>query len=68
VNETLPRTLLTGVTTMLVVLTMYVFGGSRLRGFNYAMLFGLVVGTYSSIAISAPILLLGTGKNKEKGK
>jgi preprotein translocase subunit SecF len=37
---------------------MYVFGGSGLRGFNYAMLFGVIEGTYSSIAISAPILLI----------
>ncbi len=68
INETLPRTLLTGITTLLVVLTMYVFGGSRLRGFNFAMVFGLIIGTYSSIAISAPILLIGIGKNKEKRK
>jgi preprotein translocase subunit SecF len=38
---------------------MYIFGGSGLRGFNFAMLFGVVEGTYSSIAISAPILLIG---------
>jgi len=68
VNETLPRTLLTGVTTLLVVFTMYIFGGARLRGFNFAMLFGLIVGTYSSIAISAPILLIGAKIEKEKGK
>ena len=68
INETLPRTMLTGITTMLVVLTMYIFGGSRLRGFNFAMIFGLVVGTYSSVAISAPILLLGTKKTTAKGK
>jgi SecD/SecF fusion protein len=68
INETLPRTLLTGITTLLVVLTMYIFGGSRLRGFNYAMVFGLIVGTYSSIAISAPILLLGLKTKNEKGK
>ena len=68
INETLPRTLLTGVTTLLVVLTMYIFGGSRLRGFNFAMIFGLIVGTYSSVAISAPILLIGTKIKKEKGK
>jgi SecD/SecF fusion protein len=68
INETLPRTILTGVTTLLVVVTMYIFGGSRLRGFNFAMIFGLIVGTYSSIAISAPILLLGMKKTTVKGK
>ena len=68
INETLSRTILTGGTTMLVVLTMYIFGGARLRGFNFAMLFGLVIGTYSSIAISAPILLIGAKVEKEKGR
>ncbi len=68
INDTLSRTLLTGVTTLLVVLTMYIFGGAKLRGFNFALLFGLVIGTYSSIAISAPILLIGAKADKEKGK
>lgn len=53
------RTLLTGTTTLLVVLVMYIFGGKALRGFNFALLFGIILGTYSSIAISAPILLFG---------
>jgi SecD/SecF fusion protein len=68
INETLSRTVMTSFTTMLVVLTMYIFGGPRLRGFNFAMIFGLIVGTYSSIAISAPILLIGAKIEKEKGK
>ena len=46
------------MTTLLVVAVMYIFGGKGLRGFNFALLFGILVGTYSSIAISAPILLL----------
>jgi len=66
INDTLSRTLLTGVTTLVVVFIMYVFGGAGLRGFNFAMLFGIIEGTYSSIAISAPILLLGT-KTKKTG-
>ncbi len=65
INETLSRTLLTGVTTFLVVFVMYVFGGKGLRGFNFAMLFGIVIGTYSSIAISAPILLVGIRKEEQ---
>jgi len=65
INETLSRTLLTGITTIVVVLTMYIFGGPGLKGFNFALIFGLIVGTYSSIAISAPILLLGTRTEKE---
>jgi len=60
INDTLSRTLLTGITTLVVVFIMYVFGGQGLRGFNFAMLFGIIEGTYSSIAISAPILLLGS--------
>jgi SecD/SecF fusion protein len=58
INECLSRTILTSTTVFLVVLVMYVFGGKGLRGFNFAMLFGVVEGTYSSIAISAPILLI----------
>jgi SecD/SecF fusion protein len=57
INETLSRTLLTGTTTLLVLFVMYIFGGKGLRGFNFAMLFGVILGTYSSIAISAPVLL-----------
>ncbi len=59
INATLSRTILTSTTVFLVVFVMYIFGGSGLRGFNFAMLFGVVEGTYSSIAISAPILLIG---------
>jgi SecD/SecF fusion protein len=58
INECMSRTLLTGTTTLLVVLIMYIFGGKGLRGFNFALLFGIIEGTYSSIAISAPILLI----------
>jgi SecD/SecF fusion protein len=63
INQTLSRTLLTSLTTFLVVLVMYIWGGVGLRGFTFAMLIGIIVGTYSSIAIAAPILLLGS-KNK----
>lgn len=65
INQTLSRTLLTSLTTFVVVLVMYIWGGAGLRGFTFAMLVGIVVGTYSSIAIAAPILLLG---KKEKKK
>jgi SecD/SecF fusion protein len=66
INETLSRTLLTGITTFLVVAVMYIFGGKGLRGFNFAMLFGIIEGTYSSIAISAPVLLLRLKTKAEK--
>jgi hypothetical protein len=57
INQCMSRTLLTGVTTLLVLLVMYIFGGVGIHGFNYVMLIGIVVGTYSSVAIAAPILL-----------
>ncbi len=67
INQTLSRTLLTSVTTFVVVLVMYIWGGPGLRGFTFAMLVGIIAGTYSSIAIAAPTLLIGQGndgKNK----
>jgi SecD/SecF fusion protein len=66
INQTLSRTLLTSFTTFLVVLVMYIWGGAGLRGFTFAMLVGIIVGTYSSIAIAAPILLLGQSKGSKK--
>jgi SecD/SecF fusion protein len=68
INETMPRTMMTGLTTFFVIIIMYIFGGSGLRGFNFAMAFGLIIGTYSSIAIASPILLLRTKTQPEKGK
>jgi SecD/SecF fusion protein len=65
INQTLSRTILTSFTTFLAIFIMYVWGGSGFRGFNFAMLFGIIIGTYSSIAIAAPILLLGGSRNKE---
>jgi SecD/SecF fusion protein len=58
INLTMSRTLLTGTTTLLVVAVLYIFGGPGLRGFNFAILTGILIGTYSSIAISAPVLLM----------
>ncbi|MBA7662626.1 Protein-export membrane protein SecF [subsurface metagenome] len=69
INQTIPRTILTSfTTTFIVVLIMYIFGGPGLRGFTLAIGFGIIIGTYSSIAIAAPILLLGTKTKKEKQK
>jgi SecD/SecF fusion protein len=56
-NQTLSRTLLTSFTVFLVVTVMYVFGGPALRGFSFALLIGVITGTYSSIYVAAPILL-----------
>jgi preprotein translocase subunit SecF len=55
-NETLSRTILTVATTTLAVLSLLIFGGEVLRGFSIAMLWGIVVGTYSSLFIAAPML------------
>jgi len=60
INDTLPRTILTSLTTLFVVLTLFIFGGEVLHGFSIALLIGIVVGTYSSIFIASPsVLTLG---------
>ena len=56
INETLSRTILTGCTAIAVLLALYIFGGEVIRNFNLAMLLGVVIGTYSSIFIGAPLL------------
>jgi len=55
-NETLSRTLITSVTTLLALLSIYIFGGEILKGFSFAMIVGVIVGTYSSIFVATPIL------------
>ena len=57
INDTLSRTLMTSVTTILALVALYVFGGEVLRGFIYALMFGIVIGTYSSIFVAAPLLM-----------
>jgi len=59
INQTISRTIMTSVTTFVVILVMYIFGGQGLRGFTFAIGFGVIIGTYSSIAIAAPLLLIG---------
>lgn len=59
INQTLSRTLLTGGTTIVTLLVMYITGGAAIHGFTFALFIGLVTGTYSSIAIASPLLLLG---------
>ncbi|MEP3265888.1 MAG: protein translocase subunit SecD [Hyphomicrobiales bacterium] len=58
INETLSRTTLTSVTTLLALLSLYVLGGEVIRSFTFAMIWGVIIGTYSSIFIAAPILIL----------
>ena len=57
INETLSRTVLTSVTTALAVLALYIFGTQVIHGFSFAMLFGILIGTYSSIFVAASMLL-----------
>jgi len=57
INQTLSRTILTAGLTFLTVLALYLFGGEVLHGFSFALVIGILIGTYSSIAIAAPILV-----------
>ena len=56
INETLARTIITSVTTLLALFSIYILGGEILRGFSFAMILGVVIGTYSSIFVASPIL------------
>ena len=58
INDTLSRTIMTSVTTLLALLSLYILGGEGLRGFSFAMIWGVFVGTYSSIFVASPLLLL----------
>jgi len=61
INSVLPRTILTSLATLMALLALYFFGGEVIHGFSFAMIWGVVVGTYSSIFIASPVLiLLGT--------
>ena len=84
VNQMLSRTVLTSVTTLLALMALYVFGGEVIASFTFAMIFGVVIGTFSSTFIAAPVLIMfklrgdsfqaGMGKddaesgNKSEGK
>ncbi len=56
VNETLSRTLITSVTTLLALLSIFILGGEILKGFSFAMILGVIIGTYSSIFVASPVL------------
>jgi preprotein translocase subunit SecF len=68
INQTLSRTILTAGLTFLTVLALFLFGGEVLRGFSLALVIGILIGTYSSIAIAAPILVAYQDWRIEKGK
>ena len=56
INETLARTIITSVTTLLALFSIYILGGEILRGFSFAMILGVIIGTYSSIFVASPVL------------
>jgi SecD/SecF fusion protein len=73
INQTLSRTIMTSVTVFLTILILFIFGGEVTRGFSFAMLIGVIVGSYSSIFVAAPVLVdfaknkpLGRDENKKK--
>jgi preprotein translocase subunit SecF len=57
-NSTLARTVITGTSTLIALLALYVFGGEVIRGFTFTMIFGILIGTYSSVFIAAPVLII----------
>ena len=68
INQTLSRTVLTSGLTFLTVLSLYIFGGQVLRGFSFALVVGILIGTYSSIAVAAPMLVAWQEWRGRKGK
>ncbi len=68
INQTLSRTVLTSGLTFLTVLSLYIFGGQVLRGFSFALVVGILIGTYSSIAVAAPMLVAYQEWRAKKGR
>ena len=67
INQTLSRTIMTSLTTLLALLALFIFGGEVVRGFVSAMIWGVIIGTYSSIFIASPmIILFGFKKTKDQ--
>jgi len=56
-NDTLSRTLMTSATTLLALLALFFFGGAVIKGFTFAMIWGVFIGTYSSVFVAAPLLI-----------
>lgn len=68
INQTLSRTILTSGLTFLTVVSLYIFGGQVLRGFSFALVVGILIGTYSSIAVAAPMLVAYQEWRANKGR
>ena len=67
INSTVSRTVITSLTTLFVVLILFLFGGTSLRGFAFALVIGILVGTYSSIFVATPVMSDLSGEFNEKG-
>jgi preprotein translocase subunit SecF len=68
INQTLSRTVLTSGLTFLTVLSLYIFGGPVLKGFSFALVVGILIGTYSSIAVASPMLVAWQEWREKRGK
>ena len=69
INSTLSRTILTSVTTLIALLSLVIFGGEVIKGLSLAMIWGVIIGTYSSVFVASPILLaLGVKRDWSKNK
>jgi preprotein translocase subunit SecF len=68
INETLSRTVMTSGMTMLAVLALFLFGGSVIHNFAFAMMIGIIVGTYSSVYVASPVILFWEGFKEKKAK
>ena len=64
INETLSRTIITSITTLLALFSIFILGGEILRGFSFAMILGVLIGTYSSIFVASPVLNYFRGSQK----
>ena len=67
-NDTLSRTLITGMSTIFVIIILFTFGGETIKGFTFAMLIGVLIGTYSSLCIGTPVLVDFTSRVQKKKK
>ena len=66
INQTLSRTINTSVSTLIVLVSIFILGGESIRSFSFAMIIGIIIGTLSSIFIASPVAYLVLGKKIEK--
>ena len=64
-NETLSRTVITSLTTMMVVVILFIWGGEVINRFAFALIVGVIIGTYSSIFVASPVMLYFEGRSKK---